>query len=258
MSMNKQDCSLLVPLEIGTGQVENIEDRSGIRFSIGPSAANTYSDAQLFDYKGLKRFDYPNRPPLRMTVRAWASHSADELVGTAGFGFWNQPTMPGELSIRLPRAVWFFFGSRHSNMALAKALPGWGWKAATLDASRLPFLLLLPTAPLGFLMMRIPRLYDLLWPIAQRALGVSERLLDIDFTQPHTYQLDWLPHSALFYVDGRLVMQTKASPHGPLGFVAWLDNQFAVITPQGSVQMGLVPVPQRQWLALDSLSIEKL
>src|SRR5690349_2165056 len=112
----------LQPLEIGTGRVEQ---DNGIKFVIGPdqSTHGHYSDAQLFDYKGQQRRDYPNRPPLRMTVRAWASHPADQLIGTAGFGFWNQPVMPGDLNFRLPRAVWFFFGSRPSNMALAKGVP---------------------------------------------------------------------------------------------------------------------------------------
>ena len=53
-------------------------------------------------------------------------------------------------------------------------------------------------------------------------------------------------------------METPHSPRGPLGFVTWLDNQFAVVTPQGNIQIGLISVPQRQWLALDSLSIEPI
>src|SRR5215831_18499978 len=143
----------LAPLEIGSGKIERGDT---LRMVVGPTEGRRYSDSQLFNYQRMKRRDFPSRPPLRMTVRAWASHDADQLLGTAGFGFWNQPTMPGEWDIRLPRAVWFFFGSKPSNMAFAQGVPGYGWKAATIDASRPAFFALAPTAPLGFLLMRIP------------------------------------------------------------------------------------------------------
>jgi hypothetical protein len=250
-------------LEIGTGRVEHTSQ--GVRLVTDPTdnaqpgqPYRQYSDAQLYDYAHMARRDFPCNPPLRMTVRAWASHSTAELVGTAGFGFWNQPVMPGQALPRLPRAVWFFFGSPPSNMAFAQDVSGHGWKAATIDASRLPFLLLAPTAPLGFLLMRKPTLYRHLWPVAQRAMGVSEKSLDLDLREPHTYLLDWLPRTARFFVDGTLIHETPYAPHGPLGFVTWLDNQYAIITPQGQIQMGLLPIPQRQWLALESLVIEPL
>src|SRR5260221_508936 len=114
--------SALKPLEIGTGHIEHAED--SIRLVVENAAAGTYSDAQLFDYAAMKRRDFPCRPPLRMIVRAWASHSADQLKGTAGFGFWNQPVMPGQALPRLPRNAWFFFGSPPSNMAFALGVPG--------------------------------------------------------------------------------------------------------------------------------------
>lgn len=245
----------LSPLEIGTGHIERGD---GIRFIIEKASTGQYSDAQLYNYRGLKRVDFPDSPPLRMTVRAWASHSATQLIGTAGFGFWNQPVMPGQTWPRLPRNVWFFFGSPPSNMAFAQGVPGYGWKAAVLDTSRLPFLLLAPTAPLGFLLMRNPALYHRLWPIGQWAMGASEILLDVELREPHTYRLDWLSESVSFFVDDRMILKTPYAPHGPLGFVAWLDNQYAVVTPQGHIKMGLVPVLERQWLALDQLSIEPL
>ncbi len=143
-------------------------------------------------------------------------------------------------------------------MAFARGVPGYGWKAATFDAGRLPFLLLAPTAPLGFLLMRIPTLYRLLWPVGQWAIGVSEKSLDVNLTEPHTYRLDWLSGSASFYVDDQLVHRAPFAPRGPLGFVTWLDNRYAIITPHGKLSMGLVPMPDRQWLALDSLVIEPI
>jgi hypothetical protein len=245
----------LTRLELGSGRVEL---NNGLRMIVEATASGAYSDAQIFDYAAMKRFAYPNRSPLRMVVRARASHDAEQLIGTAGFGFWNQPYMPGTLSFRLPRAAWFFFGSHASNMAFAHGVPGFGWKAATLDTSRLPFLLLAPGAPLGFLLMRIPALYRTLWPVGQWAIGAAEAVVQEPLSEPHTYRLDWLPNSVLFYVDNRLILRSPFAPKGPLGFVAWLDNQFAIVTPQGNIQMGLLPIQQQQWLALESLVIEKL
>ncbi len=244
----------LARLEEGAGQVERTPDV--VRLVLDHASADRYSNAQIDDY--LRGQGFTRRPPLRMIVRAWASHGVDALKGTAGFGFWTQPVIPGRAFPILPRAVWFFFSSKESNMAFARGVPGYGWKVATFDAGRLPFLLLAPTAPLGFLLMRIPTLYRLLWPVGQWAIGVSEKSLDVNLTESHTYRLDWLSGSASFYVDDQLVHRAPFAPRGPLGFVTWLDNRYAIITPQGTLSMGLVPMPDRQWLALDSLVIEPI
>lgn len=247
--------STLTPWTIGSGRIEQAH---GIRFVINPTPASHYSDAQISDYAGLSRRAYPWSPPMRMTVRAWASHSADQLRGTAGFGLWNQPFMPGQTWPRLPRTAWFFFGSKPSNMALAYGVPGYGWKAATLDATRPPFLALSPSAPIGVLLMRVPALYRVLYPLAQRAIGVSEALISADLREPHTYQMEWQPHSLTFSVDGRVLLRTPSAPRGRLGFIAWLDNQYAVVTPQGALGMGIADILETQWLHLDSLLIEPL
>lgn len=244
------------PRTFGAGRLTLSE--GVLRCEVGPAGAGEYHDAQITDYEGLPPRDYPRRPPLRLTVRAWSS-DPDRLRGTAGFGFWSQPFVPGRLQRpRLPRAVWFFFGSPPNDLALAKGVPGWGWKAATLDAGRLPFLLLAPLAPLGFLLMRVPALYRRLWPVGQRAVGVSEKALDVSLGEPHTYQLDWLRDRAIFRIDGVEAHVAPSAPGGPLGFIAWIDNQYAVVTPQGRFGHGLLPLDAAQWLALGELSIEPL
>jgi hypothetical protein len=245
------------PLTVGAGTLELAD--SVLRCVLSPANVRQYSDAQITDYQGLARRDFPHRPPLRLRVKAWASHGADQLKGTAGFGFWNEPFVPMQRGLpRLPRALWFFFASPPNNMALAKGTPGYGWKAATIDASRWPFLALLPVAPLGFLLMRIPALYRALWPVGQRALGVAEVALPVDLTTPHCYALTWLPESVTFQVDGQTVLAALHSPRGPLGFIAWMDNQYAVVTPQGRFGFGLVETAQRQWLALEEIDIQRL
>lgn len=241
----------------GAGTFEH-EDAT-LRLILPPAGTGEYSDAQIADYIGQGTRVFRWQAPLRLTVRAWASHGAAALRGTAGFGFWNEPFVPGVVwRPRLPRAAWFFFGSPPNNMALARGVPGHGWKAATLDTTRLPFLLLAPFAPFGFALMRIPALYRALWPAGQWAIGASEALLPVDLDEPHTYSLEWLPDSVSFTVDGTHVHRAPYAPRGALGFIAWIDNQYAVVTPQGRFKFGLVKTDEPQWLALDRVLIEPL
>ena len=230
---------------------------SGVRLVTTDASATQYTNAQIDDYQQFKRRDFLWRPPLQLRVQARFSHSADELVGTAGFGFWNDPfMMTGARRPALPRAIWFFYSSPPSNMKLDKHTPGPGWKAATLDALRWPFFALLPTAPLAIPLMNIGRLYRIFWPIGQRAINVSEAIVPADMTGWHTYTIDWQPASACFLVDGKTVLACNTSPHGPLGFVLWLDNQYMVVTPWGRLGYGLLDAPQRQWLEVGALEIE--
>lgn len=216
--------------------------------------ARQYHNAQLTDYDHTRQFKFS--PPLRLTVIAEASSA--NLQGTAGFGFWNHPFSPTDSQLNLPQAVWFFFASSQSDMALAKDVRGHGWKAATFNAKRLPFYGLLPTAPLAIPLMNIKPAYDALWSIGQSAIGVRETLLDSQLlTEEHTYQIDWLPHKAIFRVDGDIVLEaSEGITNNALGFVAWLDNQYAIVTPRGRFGFGFVSAPQAQSLILHEVKIE--
>ncbi|NIO41612.1 MAG: hypothetical protein GTO41_16380, partial [Burkholderiales bacterium] len=72
----------------------------------------------------------------------------------------------------------------------------------------------------------------------------------------HTYVLEWTQESARFLVDEKLVLDCGTSPGGPLGFVMWLDNRYAVVTPWGRFGFGLLAAPGEQWLEVDILAIE--
>ena len=192
-----------------------------------------------------------------MTVRARFSHPAGALHGTAGFGFWNDPfLMTGSRSPALPRVAWFFYSSQPSNMQLDLHTPGYGWKAATLDAARWPFFALLPTAPLAIPLMNISWLYRTCWPIGQRAISVSEALLPVDMTTWHTYHLEWQAKQVRFAVDTQPILECTTSPKGPLGFVLWLDNQYMVVTPWGRFGYGLLATVEEQWLEASQLEIK--
>lgn len=242
---------------IGQG-ITSQHDRA-LHLTLPAVDAHAYHDAQLTDYAASSDFRW--QAPLRMEVVSQCvvglnATSEFPLVGTAGFGFWNHPFMEGLRGHILPQAAWFFFSAPPSNMQLAQGVSGAGWKAATLDAKRWQFLALTPTTPLGLLLMRVPALYRRLWPIGQRALGVSEHMLDTRLLlERHTYVLDWQADGIRFSVDGVTVHQTPTTPRGQLGFIAWVDNQYAVVTPQGQFGSGVVAVPHTQTLVLERVSI---
>ena len=240
---------------VGSGAIHPITD--GLRLQNGPTSTGIYSNAQIDDYHPLRRAAFLQRPPLTFTVHARFSHHANALRGTAGFGFWNDPFgMSGPRWPTLPRALWFFFSAPPSNMALALDVPGPGWKAATIDAWRLPFLLLAPTAPFAMPLMNLRPLYRRLWPIGQRAIGVQECMLDLDMTVWHQYTIVWQPNHVRFLVDDRVLLQTNATPRGPLGLVIWKDNQAMTVTPWGLPRHQLVNCDDEQWMEIARVSIQ--
>lgn len=178
------------------------------------------------------------------------------LLGTAGFGFWNDPFVMTEKRVpALPRALWFFYASPPSDIKLDLHTPGYGWKAATIDAARWPFLLLAPTIPVAVPLMRVESAYRRLWPIGQRAIGVSEAPVPQDMTAWHTYVIEWGLTAARFLVDGQVVLDCTTPPKGPLGLVIWIDNQYMVVTPQGRLRHGRLAKPGEQWLELAAVTV---
>lgn len=241
---------------------------SALRLALPGATGRRYADAQIDDYAGTSLSRFPWRPPLRLDVRARASHTLLtttastgaaplSLRGTAGFGFWNAPlTMAGGMP-RLPDAVWFFAASPPSNMALVSGLPGCGWKAQVVHAHRWQSLV-----------AGVPALGTIAWARltgrdraavswVRRVTGAHETLLDVSLTEWHDYSLEWHPECARFWVDQREVLAAPQPPAGPLGFVAWIDNQYAVATPRGAFRFGLLDTGP-QWLELDHLRITPL
>jgi hypothetical protein len=236
----------------GTGQIE--WEPGVLRLGLAEAESTALlSDAQIDDYHERDRRALPWRPPVRMSVRARFSHPVDALHGTAGFGFWNNPFVASGAAVA-PNAIWFFFASPPSDMALVRGVPGWGWKAAALNGGDVPPLAI----AVGNLLLRIPGLERLLVRVASSTVRAAEQLLDLDATAWHDYTLAWERHLATWSVDGVEVLRTASPPAIPLGFVAWMDNQWAVMRPQGDVGFGLVGVPQRQWLELSGVEISGL
>jgi hypothetical protein len=261
------------PVRQGRGTV-GVDD-SVLRLELPTAERGRYSNAQIDDYGRPLTARFVWRPPLRMEVRARSSLPAhppsspaaslsgrqegevkqDYLVGTAGFGFWNNLLSLGAGRPTLPEAVWFFAASPPSNMALVPGIPGWGWKAQVVHAQRWSTLATsMPTlATVGWARLtgRGER-NAARW--LQRFSGAAEAHLITPLNDWHEYRLDWLQRSARFYVDGAEVLNVPNPPRGPLGFVAWIDNQYAIITPRGSLGSGtLASIPE--WLDIDWLRI---
>lgn len=244
-----------IPLRHYLAGAGTIEQRAPLtRLAITDATQRVYSDAQLDDF-GVPGAKLRWRPPLRMQVRARFSHPAGTLPGTAGFGFWNYPirAIP-----RLPQAIWFFHAAPPTDMPFALGGAGHGWKAATIDTLRWSALRLLPLAPFATVLMQSRRLYRWIWPGIQRGCAISESPLQPTMTDWHDYRLDWGCERAAFFVDGQGVLETAPTPRGPLCFVAWLDNQYLIATPQARFGWGLVAMPGAHWLEIAQLTIEPM
>jgi hypothetical protein len=251
----------------------NLDVRGSVlRLALPSVPAGRYADAQIDDYSGLQLKQFPWRPPLRLEVRARASHpvcppaSEDAeagssqqtyLRGTAGFGFWNFPlTMAGGVP-RLPDALWFFAASPPSNMALVPGVPGRGWKAQVVHAHRWGAVLAgVPTlGAVGLAALTGRERVAACW--VQRVTGASEHVLVANLAGWHDYTIEWRHTEARFLVDGIEILSAGEPPAGPLGFVAWIDNQYAVATPRGRLRFGTIATGP-EWLELDYVRIAPL
>jgi hypothetical protein len=81
--------------------------------------------------------------------------------------------------------------------------------------------------------------------------------LAIDPMERHAYRIDWSPDRTIFYVDGKLVLETTIFPGGPLGLVMWVDNQYAALSPDGRLGYGTLPNPQPAWIEVEDLMINQ-
>jgi hypothetical protein len=251
----------------GGGLVEIVD--STLRLELPGAVAGAYSDAQIDDYSGRARPVFQWRPPLKMELRARFSHlvhpvptaGADAnqqlLRGTAGFGFWNYPLSLTGAVLRFPDAIWFFGASQPSNMALVPGMPGWGWKAQVVHAHRLGALAAAGPTALSALWGRVSGREDSAARWVQRLTGAQEARLANDSREWTTYEIDWRAERAIFRVNGSAALIAPNPPPGPLGFVAWADNQYAIATPRGELRFGTI-ASEREWLELDYMRIQPL
>lgn len=260
---------------------------NGWRMEIPAGDASAYRFAQLDDYSGLPRGDFPSRPPLTLSLRARVSSAS--LPGTWGFGLWNDPFGLslgfGGNPLRLPalpNAVWFFHASeenwlsfnlnqesessafgndpendpevelRDSEMGLRDSEAGFGngFLAQAFSSPRIPSSLLALTGILASLFLATRRTRMWLRGLARRVIGEAGTRISVDPTEWHAYRLEWSPTRSAFWVDDALVSESPVSPRPPLGLVIWIDNQFAKFTPEGEIGFGVLK-NEAAWLEVE-------
>lgn len=239
----------------GGGRVTPQPD--GWRLSLG-AADSGYQLAQLDSYASTPRRHFSLRAPLHIQLRARASHA--QLPGTWGFGLWNDPFgfslgLGGNSQLpALPNAAWFFFASPRNHLSLDNALPGHGALAAAYRAARIPSLLLAP-ALLALPLLAWPTAGRGLRHVASHVIRQAAHAMPHDACEWHTYEIDWQANQLELCVDGHSQLRTPLSPHGPLGLVLWLDNQYAAWLPSGRMHYGTEPATN-SWIEISNLQVE--
>ncbi len=184
------------------------------------------------------------------------------LPGTWGFGFWNDPfgmallsgAEPAHLPT-LPNTAWFFIASPPNYLSLRDDLPADGALAATFRSPRLPALLFAPAA-LGLPLLMARPAARLMRKTARRFVKQDAVRLPLRLTDWHTYAIELSPERAIFLVDGAKMLETSVVPLGPLGFVLWIDNQYAAFRPDGRLGFGSLETLQPAWIEISGLVLD--
>jgi hypothetical protein len=247
----------LTPRSVGGGKICN-ETGERYRLTIPEGSPGNFRLAQLDDYMGLPRRRFPWRSPLTISLQARTSRP--DIPGTHGFGLWNDPFSfsfgfgSSNLLPALPNAAWFFFASQPNHLSFRDDLPANGALAATFRSPRIPTWLASPGL-IGAPLLLIPPASRLARKAASRIIRQDSAQLNHDPTEWHRYHLEWRGDRVSFYLDEQVVLVTNISPHGPLGFVLWIDNQYAAWTPEGRLKYGTLPSPSG-WLEVKNLNIQ--
>jgi hypothetical protein len=242
---------------VNGGRIEQAPSRDGntsaaCRLVIPPCSTDAYRDAQLDDYAHELPRHFAHRPPQHLHLRARFSHSAAQMKGTAGFGFWNHPFARDGAILEPPCNVWFFFSSAESNLQVARNMPGYGFKAALLNSGHYPAALTALAGRAFNALLRVPYLSSALMSTARAAVNAREAMLNLDMTAWHSYDIDWERDCAIFRVDGDEVLRAPHPPRTALGFVTWMDNYRATANANsGDYQFAYVATAQEQWLELE-------
>ena len=232
-----------------------------IRLEIPARSKRGYRIAQLDDHRMGRRRDFRWKPPLTMSLQARVS--TQDLPGTWGFGFWNDPfsfLLGSEGAINrfptLPDAAWFFHASPQNYLSFRNDLPANGFLAATFKSTRIPVLLLALVSP-GLLLTLLPGTAQLVRKALRRVIQQDATLIRTDETAWHTYNIVWDTDQVSFRLDGMEILRTMIAPHAPLSLVMWVDNQYAALPPRGGMRYGTLTNPQPAWLELRDFSIQQ-
>lgn len=224
--------------------------QQGYRLQIPTGDSSAYRFAQIDDYFGLTRKQFPHHS-LTLSLRARVSSAS--IPGTWGFGVWNDPFGMslgfGGNRLRLPtlpNAAWFFFASPENHLSFGNK-PAQGFLAQSFHSPKFHASLI----PAG---LTLPFSAKITRRMLSKVIAEDSSALSVDVTQWHRYQLEWSPKRVLWRVDEAVVFESPVSPSAPLGLVIWIDNQFAAFTPQGKISFGVLGGSD-EWLEIEDLSI---
>lgn len=223
----------------------------GWRLGIAAGDSHAYRDAQLDDYSGIARSQFPHHS---LTLSLCARASDPFHAGTWGFGLWNDPfgislgfggnrfRLPA-----LPNAAWFFFASPPNHLSFRDDQPGRGFLAQSFRTPHFhPWLL-----PAG---LAFPFSAKTSRKWISNVIEQDSTTLTADVTQWHKYQLDWRSNRVRWLLDDAVVFESNTSPRPPLGLIIWIDNQFAAFPPDGKIASGLL-AGKESFLELQDLDL---
>ncbi len=225
--------------------------KNGYLLKIPEGDSSSYRFAQIDDYFGLSRRNFPHHS---LTLSLRAKTSSISLPGTWGFGLWNDPFGMslgfGGRKWRLPtlpNAAWFFGASRQNHLSFTDK-PAQGFLAQSFRSPKFHPLLIPAGVSLPFSRKGTRKLLS-------KVIAEDSSALSVDVTQWHGYRLEWSEKRVAWYVDDALVFESPVSPNPPLGLVIWIDNQFAAFTPDGKIGFGVLE-GKEEWLELENLVVK--
>ena len=256
---NNHQTRFLTSLTQGGGKI--IHEPEGKKLlSVPPGNSQQYRVAQLDDYSGRKRNQFPWRPPAYLGLEARVS--SQHIPGTWGFGWWNDPFAlsfgfgGGQRRLpAIPNTAWFFFASPPNYLSFRDDKPAQGFLAATMRPRfKTPWLGMLSGffLPLGL----APTTAPLFRRVAQIFIQEDSAQVNIDVTKWHHYEIHWDIAKVSFIVDNQLLFETNCTPHAPLGMVIWIDNQFAAFPPGGKLSYGFLENTKAAWLEFRALKTQ--
>jgi hypothetical protein len=178
------------------------------------------------------------------------------LRGTTGFGFWNDPLDAKGRFVAAPSYVWFLHASPPSSLGDDRKATAGGLVAGTMRGMPVPR----PAIAAGNLALRLSGVERLVTRFVERRAAPAEVALpiDLDLSTWHDFGIDWRRDGVDFSVDNVAVasIPSDRTPYRPVGFVAWIDNNWLNIDAEGRYRFGRREAPGRQTLKLARVTIE--
>jgi hypothetical protein len=195
-------------------------------------------------------------------VNLQARVSSQDIPGTWGFGYWNEPFgfLLGSAGMvrrlpTLPQAVWFFYASAENYLSFRNDLPANGFLAATFKSKNIfPLWLVLASPALALTLL--PGAAEVVRRALRKVIHQDAAQILTDVTTWHTYTFRWETSEVRFYLDGMEILRTGIAPLGPLCPVIWVDNQYASLPPMGRFKSGNLPNPEPAWLEVREMSVD--